>query len=702
MAYSPISAVPLQYSKTDGTPANGYYLKFYVANSSTPISMQTDSGGATSLAKCKLNEAGYPISNPNDENTVFIPHLNTTYTAYRFVLYASAADADANNVTSGLPNLQSVEINAATTAADDLRADLAANSGSSLVGFLQAGTGAVARTVQSKMRDKISVLDFIPDEWHADIASGTLETDLTTYFESAIATGKRVYAPKGRYRVNVQIGSKTILEGDGSQSTILQPFDESVAIMTYTYTAQQTPIPGFWDYHSEVHGIGFWGRTSRVGVGFTFGKTVPSNYQANDELANNVKFFGCRFYDLEKGVQFPFGNIGTEFHSCGFSSNKYGVYTLNNKFGNGMHSGNKYFYGGEIGANECGLYVNDVQQGGAAAGIEFFGTIFEFNNVAAYIYTVSRPFLQCMFDGVWFESNGALSSGGPQVSLDVWVGSTVSTQSIDKHTIIMDGDGGRVLMRNSFCTDIEVKATNAQVTAIDCHVEKEAGNNGAPCIIADTSVLRIKDSYTGYGNPTGDNITVTGFVDLQESAIVGGPSAAAGGRWYPTISRGAKIADYGPSKAITLPLKTAYTLGGGAFTLLGTVEADGRIYNQCNQFSRAAFLSTEYVRFDSNVITTTVGWYVFTMDVKVLAGNPVFYVWDRSTAQLATNMTCPEQFKWFTFAGYGYSGGGDTLYFDVQGSNSTCTWRNSALQLLRFDTKEEAQSFLVSGAFAES
>ena len=108
MAYVPISRFPFQYFKLDGNPANGYYLKFYQANSATPINMQTDAGGATSLAKCKLNEYGFPISNPNDNSTVFIPHLSTTYTTFRFVLYASAADADANNVTSGLPNVQSI------------------------------------------------------------------------------------------------------------------------------------------------------------------------------------------------------------------------------------------------------------------------------------------------------------------------------------------------------------------------------------------------------------------------------------------------------------------------------------------------------------------------------------------------------------------------------------------------------------------
>lgn len=44
--------------------------------------------------------------------------------------------------------------------ASDLAQDLAAPSGSSLVGFLQSGTGAVARTVQSKLRDMVNVKDF--------------------------------------------------------------------------------------------------------------------------------------------------------------------------------------------------------------------------------------------------------------------------------------------------------------------------------------------------------------------------------------------------------------------------------------------------------------------------------------------------------------------------------------------------------------
>lgn len=272
MAYSPLSTVPIQYSKTDGTPANGYYLKFYVANSSTPIGMQTDSGGATSLAKCKLNESGYPISNPNDENTVFIPHLSTTYTAYRFVLYASAADADANNVTSGLPNIQSVEINAAITAsdaaADDLRADLAANSGSSLVGFLQAGTGSVARTVQSKMRDMISVKDFG--------AVGNGEADDTDAIQAALDAApdkSAIYFPAGVYSVrNITIPNKFLtFFGDGQWETILQArsgisnSNYLIASATYVNNATSGSLPII------VYRMGFDGSTYADNVFVLYG-----------------------------------------------------------------------------------------------------------------------------------------------------------------------------------------------------------------------------------------------------------------------------------------------------------------------------------------------------------------------------------------------------------------------------------------------
>jgi len=45
MAYKQISATMVQYEKTDGTPASGYYIALEAAGTSTSINMATDSTG---------------------------------------------------------------------------------------------------------------------------------------------------------------------------------------------------------------------------------------------------------------------------------------------------------------------------------------------------------------------------------------------------------------------------------------------------------------------------------------------------------------------------------------------------------------------------------------------------------------------------------------------------------------------------------
>jgi len=59
------------------------------------------------------------------------------------------------------------------------RAELADSSGSSLVGFIQAGTGAIPRLVQAKNRDEVDLRDFLGDGW----AGG----DATAGIDNAIA-----------------------------------------------------------------------------------------------------------------------------------------------------------------------------------------------------------------------------------------------------------------------------------------------------------------------------------------------------------------------------------------------------------------------------------------------------------------------------------------------------------------------------------
>lgn len=580
------------------------------------------------------------------------------------------------------------------------------------VRFRQAGTGSVDRTAEEKLRDQVCVFDFMTPAQISAVKAQTSTEDLSIPFQQAINTSKRVYIPKGRYRANVQIDSKTILEGDGSQSTILQPYNDAVAIMTYTFTAQQTPAYAFWDYHSEVHGIGFWGKTTKTGVGFTFGKTNPTDYQTNDEYANNVKFFGCRFHNLEKGVQFPFGNIGTEFYSCGFSANKYGVYSIDNKFPAGspniMHAGNKYFYAGEFSGNFVGVYINNALTDGFG-GIAFYGTIIEGNLIGIYAYISPRTLAPISLNEVWFEANG-LAQGGTSV-IDSWSGATVSNQTVTNRTIIIDGDSAtdrtQFNIQNGVAGDIYIKSPKTQVVVSNSRVESQVGFGGGPFTVdnPDTSWITFEDVTSDggwYGGSTSFLPYVSGLSSMFGNTIA--PGGRSTGRCFQTNQRGSKVTNYGSSRAMSSPLTSAASLTG-SFSLTGSVVSDGRLYNQCNQFTRSAFLSSQFEQLSTpaTAITTSAGWYAFTLDMKIVSGAGVAVnIWDQSTASFVTGARVPSVGKWYTLAAVGYSAGGQSLFLDFSGLNGDVTWRVSAYQIHRFDTEQEAWNFIHSNVFAES
>jgi parallel beta-helix repeat protein len=84
------------------------------------------------------------------------------------------------------------------------------------VTFLQAGSGAVERTAQAKMRDVVSVKDFG--------AVGNGVADDTAAIQAALATGKSVYFPDGTYisgPLEITTQGQQVF-GDGARSIIVQ------------------------------------------------------------------------------------------------------------------------------------------------------------------------------------------------------------------------------------------------------------------------------------------------------------------------------------------------------------------------------------------------------------------------------------------------------------------------------------------------
>jgi hypothetical protein len=92
------------------------------------------------------------------------------------------------------------------------QADIVASSGSSLVGFIASGSGTSQRSVQSKLRDFVSVMDFG--------AKGDGVTDDTTAIQNAISAsaGRTLWFPAGSYKLTsaITVPFNTTAYVDGS------------------------------------------------------------------------------------------------------------------------------------------------------------------------------------------------------------------------------------------------------------------------------------------------------------------------------------------------------------------------------------------------------------------------------------------------------------------------------------------------------
>jgi len=154
---------------------------------------------------------------------------------------------------------------AANVANPPTLAALAASGGSSLVGFIQAGTGAVTRTAQSKMRESVSVLDFG--------AVGDGVTNDTAAIQAALnyaatLTGCTVLMPAGTYLVTSTLsftGHSTQLVGVG-RGIIPTSYALSNGGTQITYTGTNTVISFNGKQYCQVSDLTIRSTTASVGI----------------------------------------------------------------------------------------------------------------------------------------------------------------------------------------------------------------------------------------------------------------------------------------------------------------------------------------------------------------------------------------------------------------------------------------------------
>jgi hypothetical protein len=185
--------------------------------------------------------------------------------------------------------------------------DLLASSGSNSVGYLPAGAGAVASTVQTKLRESVSVKDFgAVGDGVKDAATGVITgTNNFTAFQAALtylqaAGGGSLYIPNGKYAfyntgvaltTQLMIKSNIVMYGDGKESSQML-FADSTGIFSPLLN-----VASPYSFDIKLEKIGFvsdWGALSDwTQRSHYMALTTSGRVEITDCLFSSIRYFCC-------------------------------------------------------------------------------------------------------------------------------------------------------------------------------------------------------------------------------------------------------------------------------------------------------------------------------------------------------------------------------------------------------------------------
>jgi hypothetical protein len=269
----------LQFFDANGNPLVGGKLYTYAAGTTTPLTSYTSSTGGTA-------NTNPVILDSRGEASVWLGD-----NLYKFRLTSATDEAvwTADNLDGR------IVIRAA---------QLAASDGSSLVGYIGAGSGNVATTVQAKLRQIISVKDYG--------ATGDGTTDDTLAIQAAVAasSGKALYFPAGTYIVSdiITMVSNAVIYGDQGITTL--------KLKSKTYVAANVSIFVLTSITNVyIYGLIFNGNKGNIG---TTRNPINTIYLTTKVTFDTCEWINCEGICLNISTSVDsFAVLNCRFISCG-------------------------------------------------------------------------------------------------------------------------------------------------------------------------------------------------------------------------------------------------------------------------------------------------------------------------------------------------------------------------------------------------
>jgi Pectate lyase superfamily protein len=205
------------YFNTAESALRAYSGTLWVSGTAGTVSVQNFSGDATTVA-FTLGTA--PAGENNTQVYVSgVYQQKDTYSVSGTTLtFSSAPPTGTNNIEVVTVSTLSIgETDAALvstapagglwTTVQGFINKIVSSAGSAVVGFIQAGTGAVTRWVQDKLRETVSVKDFgaVGDGVANDTAAIQAAVDAAGLLGAGAFTGATVYFPPGKYKITSSI-----------------------------------------------------------------------------------------------------------------------------------------------------------------------------------------------------------------------------------------------------------------------------------------------------------------------------------------------------------------------------------------------------------------------------------------------------------------------------------------------------------------